>query len=36
MLAALDEDERKNLADHLAECAHALHPTDQHPTQSPG
>lgn len=26
MLAALDEPERKGLADRLAECAHALHP----------
>ncbi|MBS2965859.1 MarR family transcriptional regulator [Actinocrinis puniceicyclus] len=26
MLAALDEEDRKTLADHLAECAHALHP----------
>ena len=26
MLAALDEQNRKSLADHLAECARALHP----------
>lgn len=26
MLAALDEQDRKTLADHLAECARALHP----------
>lgn len=33
MLAALDDDDRKTLADHLAECAHALHPADQRPPQ---
>ena len=26
MLTAFDEDDRKTLADRLAECAHALHP----------
>lgn len=26
MLAALDEEDRKTLADHLTACAHALHP----------
>lgn len=31
MLVALDEENRKTLADHLAECAHALHPE---PTQT--
>jgi DNA-binding MarR family transcriptional regulator len=34
MLAALDEESRKTLADHLAACAHAVHPGPQ-PAQSP-
>ncbi len=31
MLAALDEEDRKDLADSLSECAHALHPEPGRP-----